>query len=82
MKAEFLSADQDWTVGATTYWFSITGVDYGTGYEFDENMYGVVESGIHSHVVDENGYPLTDGDVETIAVKNSINITDEIRSAT
>jgi hypothetical protein len=52
-------------------WYVITGVDYGTEYEFDNAIYGVTED---DFILNEDGCPLTDGDRETIAVRNSIGI--------
>lgn len=53
-----------------TQWYSLCGIDYGTGFEFDaDSEYGVCPDG---SIVDCENCPLTDGDYETIAVKNTI----------
>jgi hypothetical protein len=78
--AKFIEADQNWQEESTTYWFELNGTDYGTGYEFNGETYGVVESGSDEPViVNSDNYPLVDGDVETIAVRNTVAVTDEIR---
>jgi|GEM_PF-2004753 len=77
----YLNADQNWQDEQTTYWFSLDGTDYGTGYKFDSEVYGIVESGVeNSVIVDEDGNPLTEGDHRTIAVRNNVAVTDDIRA--
>lgn len=56
--------------GITRDWYKLTGTDYGTGRELD-GEYAVTSSG---HVLNSDGCPLTEGDRETIAVRNSLNI--------
>lgn len=51
-------------------WYVINGQDYGTEREFEDEIYGITEDGT---ILDSDGYPLTDGDGETIAVRNAIN---------
>ena len=78
--ATYTSADQDWNASTTTYWFELTGTDYGTEHAFDGDVYGVVESGSDIPViVDCDGCPLTDGDTQTLAVRNTISVIDAIR---
>lgn len=78
--AKFIETDQNWQEESTTYWFELSGTDYGTGYEFNGETYGVVESGSDEPViVDSDNCPLTDGDVETSAVRNTIVVTDEVQ---
>jgi len=80
MKVKFKSDDNNWQEESTTYWFELTGKDYGTQKVFDFDVYGVVESGNNeTKILNEDGYPMSEGDIETIAVRNSIFITDEIR---
>ena len=79
VEAKFNEAEQNWQEESTTYWFTLTGTDYGTEYEFDADVYGVVESGNESTIVNADNYPLTDGDAVTIAVRNNVIVTDEIR---
>ena len=80
VESKFIEADQNWHEETTTYWFELSGKDYGTGYEFDSDVYGVVERGNDEQaIVDADNNPLTQGDYETIAVSNSVTVTDEIR---
>lgn len=51
-------------------WYELNGVDYGTDWEFNGSIYGITKDG---SILDEEGYPLTEGDFETIAVLNTIN---------
>lgn len=50
-------------------WFELNGVDYGTEYEFDGSVYGVTDDNV---ILDADGCTITEGDVETIAVRNTI----------
>lgn len=50
-------------------WYVIDGTDTGTNYEFEDAIYGITDDGA---VLDEDGGPLTDGDYQTIAVRNAI----------
>ena len=83
--ATFTSADQNWQAEQTTYWFELEGEAYGTGVTFGEEphgtTFGVVESnGNIECYVDEEGYPMTEGDRITLAVSKTIELTDEIKS--
>jgi hypothetical protein len=49
-------------------WFELNGTDYGTGIEFDHDVYGLNGDTI----LNADGYPLTEGDWRTIAVRNTI----------
>lgn len=80
MKVEFKSKDQNWQQESTTYWFELTGSDEGTGREFDGDVFGVVESGKDSKIVDCDGCPLTAGDAQEIAVKRHAAVTAEMRA--
>ena len=82
VNTKFITADQIWTDETTIYWFNLDGTDFGTEYVFDNDRYGIAETGDVSTVLDEDGSPLTDGDIETIAVRNSIKITDTLRMET
>lgn len=53
----------------TRRWYELNGMDYGTGREFENDLYAVTKDGT---ILDSDGYPLTDGDGETIAVRNAI----------
>ncbi len=82
--ATFTSADQNWQDENTIYWFELEGEAYGTGVTFGEEphgtTFGVVESnGSIEGYVDEEGYPLTEGDRITLAVSKTIELTDDIR---
>lgn len=57
-------------------WYRLDGVDYGTGHTFDGAVYGITDDSI---ILDEDGCPLTEGNVETIAVRNTINQLNEIQ---
>jgi len=81
--ATFNSKDQDWNNGSTTYWFEISGTDYGTGTDFAEfegELFGVCESGSEVKILDNDGAPLTAGDRLTIAATNCARVTDEMRA--
>ncbi|MCP4342915.1 MAG: hypothetical protein GY799_29540 [Desulfobulbaceae bacterium] len=78
---KFISADQNWTEESTTYWFELNGSAPKTnGYEFNNDVYGVCESGADSSILDADGYPQTEGDDETIAVRNFLSVTDSLRN--
>jgi len=79
--AKFISKDQNWQEESTTYWFQITGLHEGTGRKFDGETFGICESGSGSRVLDCDGCPITFGDGEEIAVRNTAIITDEMRTA-
>ena len=83
--ATFTGADQNWQAEQTTYWFELEGEAYGTGVTSGEEphgtTFGVVESnGNIECYVDEEGYPMTEGDRITLAVSKTIELTDEIKS--
>jgi len=50
-------------------WYELHGTDIGTGIEFDGDVYGSTDD---DRVLDEDGAPLTEGDRQTIAVRNTI----------
>jgi hypothetical protein len=77
--SEFITADQNWQEQSTTYWFSLSGKDCGTGYVFDGDEYGICESSGESVVVDEDGAPRMDCDRVVCAVRNTVQITDDLR---
>jgi len=52
-------------------WYVIDGIDYGTAWEFDNDVYGVTDDDV---ILDVDGRPLTESDYETIAVRNAIGI--------
>lgn len=51
-------------------WFELNGTDYGTGCEFNNDLYAVDGDTI----LDCDGHPLTEGDAETVAVRNVLKI--------
>ena len=75
---------------STTYWFTLNGEAYGTR-EFESEEYGISEQWADDEDVDEDdlencivdcdGAPLTEGDFLTIAIRNTIEITDEMRQS-
>lgn len=79
--ATFIEKDQNWQSETTIYWFELSGEDRGTGIEFDGETFGIAESGPDSRVVDSEGAPLAEGDHQAIAVRNTAQVTDEIRAA-
>ena len=79
--ATYTSKDQDLTRESTTYWFELSGEDYGTNKRFDGEVFGVCESGPDVTYLDGDGYPMTDGDAIAIAVRKACVVTDEIRAA-
>ena len=50
-------------------WFELSGTDNGTDREFNKDIYGLT---LDDTILDYEGYPLTEGDRETWAVRNSI----------
>lgn len=81
MRVEFKSKDQNWQEESTTYWFELTGIDHGTGWEFGGEEFGVCESELDSRILDCDGRPMTIGDRAEIAAKRHCVVTDEMRSA-
>ena len=55
-----------------TQWYSVSGVDYGTGYEFD----GIEEVGVTQcgAILDCDGCPCTPGDRYEIACRNALGL--------
>ena len=79
VNAEYNGKDQHWQDETTVYWFTLSGTDYGTGHEFQNDQYGVADCNGNETIVDCDGASLTDGDGETVAVRNSVSVTDEMR---
>ena len=52
-------------------WVELSGVDYGTDYEFDQDIFGVTNE---DAILDADGCGLTEGDPQTIAVRNALDI--------
>lgn len=79
--AKFTGKDQNWEEESTIYWFTLSGTDYGTEVEFNDEVFGIEESGDDTRVLDADGGPLTDSDYTTIAVRKTAIVTDEMRAA-
>lgn len=77
--ATFTGKDQNWEEESTIYWFTLSGADHGTDVEFDDETFGIEESGDETRVLDADGAPLTDSDYTTIAVRKTAVVTDEMR---
>lgn len=54
-----------------TDWYTLEGQDFGTDFIFDSVTYGVIWTANQYQIVDEENTPLTEGDFEWIAVKNT-----------
>lgn len=82
VNVEYTGKDQDWNEGSTTYWFELTGHQFGTASEFDGDVFGVVESGCDEpRFVDVDGCPV-DGRGDEPAVRRALAdaVTDELRA--
>jgi hypothetical protein len=80
MISEYYEKTQNWDNESTTYWFKLTGIDYGTEMEFEGETYGIVESGCNDpFVVDSDNCSIPESDHLAIAVRNNVAITDEMR---
>ncbi|MCP4282817.1 MAG: hypothetical protein GY776_22835, partial [Alteromonas sp.] len=73
------SKDQNWNDGSTTYWFNVNGECGAFGIDFDNETYGIAESGGESKLLDCDGCPMNEGDGESIAVIGLLVVTDEMR---
>jgi hypothetical protein len=52
-----------------TLWVNLDGVEFGTKFEFTNDSYGICSNG---SVYDADNYPLTESDVEVVAVRNAV----------
>lgn len=77
MKATFISKDQNWQDGTTTYWFTLDGVDYGSNREFSSETFGIVDNAGELVVVDSESMPVLN-EVVVSVVKRECRLTDEI----
>lgn len=59
--------DTDIVEGIERDWFELTGTESGTGYEFSGEIYAITSD---DRILNEDGCPLTEGDNQTIAVRN------------
>jgi len=55
--------------GMNRKWYQLNGVDSGTNYKFENDEYAICSDG---SVLDISGCPLTEGDHQIIAVRNTI----------
>lgn len=78
LTATYIDCDQDWSEGATKYWFTLSGFDYGTQTEYNQTV-GVVEHGSESFVVDSDGAKIDYNDYLKRIVERECIVTDEIR---
>ena len=53
-------------------WYELYGTDYGTGYKFNGTLWGVTKN---NTILDYEGYPQNETDIVTIAVRNTLKIT-------
>ena len=72
--ANLIDTDQNWQDETTTTWYELDGKDYGTGMEFESDVYGIVDCNGFRNIVDCDGIPLTPGDGLYIAVKNTLKL--------
>ncbi len=52
-------------------WYELDGADYGTSVEFNSEIVGVTED---DRILDCDGIPYTEGDYQTIAIRNALDI--------
>ena len=69
-----IGTDQDWQNETTTDWYQIDGQDYGAGFEFDRDVYGIIDCNGETQVLDSDGGLITESDYEAIAVRNAVKI--------
>jgi len=67
-----IGTDQNWQDETTIQWYEVNGEDYGTGIEFEDDVYGVSDCNGETEILDCYGCPLTESDYETIAVRNAL----------
>lgn len=71
--------DQNWADGTTVYWFELNGHDDATGVEFEDDVFGVVESDEPAVIVDYDGFPVNTCDHEGMAAQRLCVVTDAMR---
>lgn len=79
MNATFISKDQNWQDGTTTYWFQLDGADYRTGREFDNVVFGIVDEAGELTAVDSDNVPLRNEPLAAL-VARECKITEELVS--
>jgi len=79
MNTNFISKDQNWGDETTTYWYEVDGVSKNTDALFENEVYGIVMSADDViGIVNEDNYPLVEGDNDYIAI-SSIAISEEVK---
>lgn len=68
-KVTIKEIDTDVVDGIERRWVELTGTDRGTGREFDGDRYALTSDDV---ILDCDGCPMTEGDYEAIAVRNSL----------
>lgn len=71
--------DNSFADGITVYWFELNGHDDATGVEFEECVFGVVESDVEPQLVDADGCPVNTGDRAGMAAQRLCVVTDAMR---
>ena len=79
-KATYTSKDQNWQDEATIYWFQIDGHDHNSGLSFDDDQYGICESGPGADVVDSDGAPVDYNESLKLCVQRLCVVTDDMRA--
>ena len=73
----FISKDQNWQDGTTTYWFVLDGTDYGTGRHFNSELFGIVDCAGDKSVVEADGDSVSNEYLAAIVLREC-KITDEM----
>ena len=76
--ATFTGKDQNWQDGTTVYWFEIDGE--ASGFEFNNTVYGVVESGSYFKIIDADGFLFSPREHECRTVARLVHVTDAMRA--
>ena len=69
MTTKYISKDQNWNDGTTTYWFDVDGTEY-----------GIVQDGPDAYPVDYNSLPIAN-EHEASKIIESCVVTDSMRAA-
>ena len=77
LKVNYINKNQDWMNETTAYWFDIDGTDYGTEKTFHIGTFGIADCNGHLTVLDVEGYPIQNGYVEMLVLREC-KITDEM----
>lgn len=80
MKTEYLSKDNNWQNGTTTYWFDVTFDVLRDSWDAEKMILGVVESGSDEPIiVDDESYPIEGDWFECYVCDLPEYVTDEMR---